>query len=56
MACNFQAKTGEKFAPSIGLRDEEFDINTMITTCNRAEKDAASQALGKEQQRCSQPL
>ena len=31
-----------KFAPLIGLRDEDMDINTMITTYNTAVTDAAS--------------
>ena len=33
---------GGKFAPLIGLRDEDMDINTMITTYNTAVTDAAS--------------
>ena len=39
MACTFQATIGGKFAPLIGLRDEDIDINTT---------DAASEVLGKE--------
>ena len=36
MACIFQALIGGKFAPVIGLRDEDMDTNTMITTNNTA--------------------
>ena len=32
----------------IGLRDEDMDINTMITTYNTAVTDAASEILGNE--------
>ena len=42
---------GGKFAPLIGLRDEDMDINTMITTYNTAVTDAASEILGKERRR-----
>ena len=37
MACAFQATIGGKFAPVIGLRDEDMNINTMITTYNTVE-------------------
>ena len=30
MACTFQATIGGKFAPHIGLNDEDMDINTMM--------------------------
>ena len=40
-ACTFQATIGWKFAPLIGLRDEDMDIITMITTYNTAVTDAA---------------
>ena len=64
MACTFQATIGGKFAPLTGLRDEDMDMDTMITTYNTAVTDAASEKLGKERrrkkamghQRCSQPL
>ena len=64
MACTFHATIGGKFAPLIGLRDEDMGINTMITTCNTAVTDAASGILGKERHRkknvgrlrCSRPL
>ena len=49
MACTFQATIGGKFAPLIGLRDHDMDIDTMITTFNTALTDAASEILGKEQ-------
>ena len=32
VACTFQATIGGKFTPLIGLRDEDLDIDTMITT------------------------
>ena len=32
VACILQATIGGKFAPLIGLRGEDMDINTMITT------------------------
>ena len=51
MACTFQATIGGKFAPLIELRDEDMDINTMITTNNTAVTDAASEILGKERRR-----
>ena len=37
-----------EFSPLIGLRHEDLDINTMITTYNTAVTDAASEILGKE--------
>ena len=42
---------GGKFAPLIGLRDEDMDINTMITIFNAAVTDAASEILGRERRR-----
>ena len=51
MACTFQAMIGGKFAPLIGLSDEDMDIDTMITTYNTAVTDAASELLGKERLR-----
>ena len=51
VACTFQATIGGKFAPLIGLRDEDMDIDTMITTDNTAVTDAASEVLGKERRR-----
>ena len=44
----FQATLGEKFAPLIGLRDDDMNNNTMITIYNTAVTDAASEILGKE--------
>ena len=44
VACTFQATIGGKFAPLIGLSDE--DMDTMITTYNTAVTDAASEILG----------
>ena len=40
-----------KFAPLIGLSDEDMDMDTMITTYNTAVTDAASEILGKERRR-----
>ena len=51
MACTFQATIGGIFALLIGLRDEDMDTNTMITTCNTAVTDTASEILGKERRR-----
>ena len=51
MACTFQATIDGKFAPLIGLSDEDMDIDTMITICNTAVTDAASEILGKERRR-----
>ena len=51
VACTFQATIGGKFAPLIGLSDEDMDIDTMITTYNTAVTDAASEKLGKERHR-----
>ena len=51
VTCTFQAMIGGKFAPLIGLRDEDMDTNTMITTCNTAVTDAASEILGNERRR-----
>ena len=48
MACTFQATIGGKFAPLIGLTDENMDIDTMIITYNTAVTDATSEILGKE--------
>ena len=51
VACTFQATIGGKFAPLIGLSDEDMDMDTMITTYNTAVTDAASDILGKERRR-----
>ena len=51
VACTFQATIGGKFAPLIGLSDEDMDMDTMITTYNTAVTDAASEILGKERRR-----
>ena len=48
MACTFQATICGKFTPLVGLRDEDMDINTMITTYNTAVTDAASEILENE--------
>ena len=51
MACTFQATIGGKFAPLIGVRDENMDINTMIITYITAVTDAAREILGEERDR-----
>ena len=51
VACTFQATIGGKFAPLIGLSDEDMDMDTMITTDNTAVTDAASEILGQERRR-----
>ena len=51
VACTFQATIGGKFAPLIGLRDEDVDIDTMVTIYNTAVTDEASEILGKERRR-----
>ena len=51
VACTFQATIGGKFAPLIGLSDEDMDMGTMITTYNTAVTDAASEILGKKRRR-----
>ena len=51
VAYTFQATMGGKFASLIGLRDEELDIATMITTYNTAVTDSASEILGKKRHR-----
>ena len=48
MACTFQATIGGKFAPLIGLSDEDMEIDTMITIYNTAVTNAASEILGME--------
>ena len=51
MACIFQAKIGGELAPFIGLRNDNTDINTKITTYNTGVTDADSGILGKERRR-----
>ena len=63
VADSFQATIGGKFALHINLRDDDIDIDSMITTYNTAVTDTVSEILGKEcckqalgHQRCSRPL
>ena len=42
MACKFQATIDWKFAPIIGLRDDEMFRETIITTYNITVADTAS--------------
>ena len=51
VACTFQAAIDGKFAPLIGLSDEDMDMDTMITIYNTAVTDAASETLGKKRRR-----
>ena len=51
VACTFQATIGGKFAPLIGLRDEDLDIDTMITTYTTAMTDASREILEKQRRR-----
>ena len=47
----FPITIGGKFEPFTGLRDEDMDIDTMITIYNTAVTDVASEILGKERRR-----
>ena len=51
VACTFQATIGGKFAPFIGLSDEDMDMDTMTTTYSTAVTNAASEILGKKHRR-----
>ena len=46
VAGTFQATKGGKFAPRINMRDDDVDIDSMITTYNTAMTDKASEILG----------
>ena len=48
VACAFQTIVDEKFVPLIGLRHEDMDIDTMITTYNTSFTDVASEVFGKK--------
>ena len=51
VACAFQTTVRGKFAPLIGLGDNDMDIDIMITTYNTALTDVTSEILGKEHRR-----
>ena len=51
----FQAMTGGKFAPLIIMSNEDTDIDSMITTFNRAVTETASEILGKHRQKEKNP-
>ena len=51
VARTYQAKKGGKFAPFIGLRDEDMDINSMISSCRTAVADTASEIFGNGRRR-----
>ena len=53
MAGTFQATLDGKFAPLINLRDDDMDIDSMITTYNTAVTDTDSEILGIECRRKS---
>ena len=46
-AGTYQATIGGKFAPLINLRDDDIDIDSVVTTYNTAVTDTASEILGK---------
>ena len=47
----FKQQIGGKFAPLVGLRDEDINIDSTITTYNTAVTNVASEILGKEHSR-----
>ena len=51
VACTFLATIDGEFAPLIGLRDEDMDIDTMVTTYNIAVTDVAREILEKKRRR-----
>ena len=51
VACTFQPTIAGKYAPLIGLTDEDKNINTMITTCSTTVTDTASEILEQERRR-----
>ena len=59
MAGTFQATISGKLAPLINMRNDNIDIDTMITTYNTEVTDTASEVLGKKvlcNQRCRDVL
>ena len=42
-ACAFQAASSRKFTPLIGLKDNDMNLDTMVTTYNTAVTVAASE-------------
>ena len=53
VACTFRATIGGKFAPLIGLSDEDRDIDTMITTYNKQWLMQPVRSLGRNAARKS---
>ena len=49
MICTFQQQW--QFAPLIGQKDDDMDIETMTTTYNKVVTDAANEISGKERRR-----
>ena len=52
----FQAILGGKFVPLTIMRNENIDIDSMITTFNTAVTETASEILGKHRQKKKKPL
>ena len=48
---NFQGMIGGRFAPLTIMSNEDTDIDSMITTCNTAVAETASEILGKHRQK-----
>ena len=51
MAGMFQATMGGNLGPLISLRDDNMDINSMITTYNKAATDATCEIIWNERHR-----
>ena len=51
MTCTLKATKAGKFAPLIGIRDNDMDIESIITTYNAEVTDAAIEILGKERRK-----
>ena len=51
VAGTFQQTIGEKFAPLINLKDDNTEIDSMLSTYNTALSDTASELLGNKRRR-----
>lgn len=49
MACTFQSTIGGQFAPLIGLRDDDVDINNMISAYNTPITDTSIEVYLEKQ-------
>ena len=47
----FQATIGGRFAPLATLVDEDADLDSMVTHCNKALADTAAELLGKQRRK-----